>query len=220
MFGRDPLTGLQKLLGKTTRYLDEDGGRLNVEALQNAYQLAAQNAKLANERSGVMKAMDSSKFQPGDMVTIHDHMAKAFEPKYKGDKSIVKFLGKTQVLIRSAKGEEMKQHIAYLKKTNPVEEIVNAIPDFRKFGQAAKLHMNPDLVQDLEWKYEVTEVTCVMDKPSDVCWEKLIQIAKLLILHLCFRYICYSQEKKTPQNFYRFHKVLQCLYKAHTNKTF
>ena len=67
MFGRDPLTGLQKLLGKNTRYLGEDGGRLNIEALQNPYQLAAQNTKFANERSGVTKTTDSSKFQPGDM---------------------------------------------------------------------------------------------------------------------------------------------------------
>ena len=33
MFGRDPLMGLQKLLGKTTRYLGEDGGRLNTQSI-------------------------------------------------------------------------------------------------------------------------------------------------------------------------------------------
>ena len=41
MFGRDPLTGLQKLLGETTRYLGEGGGKLDLTALQNTYQLAA-----------------------------------------------------------------------------------------------------------------------------------------------------------------------------------
>ena len=55
MFGRDLLTGLQKLLGKTARYLGKDGGRLNIEALQNAYQLVTQNTKMANERSGVTR---------------------------------------------------------------------------------------------------------------------------------------------------------------------
>ena len=35
MFGRDPLTGLQKLLGETTRYLGEGGGKLDFTALQN-----------------------------------------------------------------------------------------------------------------------------------------------------------------------------------------
>ena len=73
--------GLQKLPGKNTRYLGEDGGKLNIEALQNTYQLATQNTKFVNERSAVLKTMDSSRFQPGDMVTIHDHTAKAFKPK-------------------------------------------------------------------------------------------------------------------------------------------
>ena len=77
--------------------------------------------------------------------------------------------------------------------------MMNVIPDFRKFGQAAKLWINPDLVP--EWKYKVTEVTYLLDKPSNVCQDKLIQMAKLLILHLCFRYICYPQGKKTQQNF-------------------
>ena len=65
---------------------------------------------------------------------------------------------------------------------NPVEETVNAIPDFRKFGQAAKLCMNPDLVPDLEWKYKVTEVTYLLDKPSAICQEKLIRMAKLFYI--------------------------------------
>ena len=33
----------------------------------------------------------------------------------------------------------MKHHVAYLKKTNPVQEIVEKVPDFKKFGRAAKL---------------------------------------------------------------------------------
>ena len=52
-------------------------------------------------------------------------------------------LGKTQVLLRNARGEEMKHHVTHIKKTNPVEETVDKIPDFKKFGRAAKLHLNP-----------------------------------------------------------------------------
>ena len=51
MFGRDLLTGLQKLLGETTRYLDEGGGKLDLTALQNTYQLAAQNIQMARGSS-------------------------------------------------------------------------------------------------------------------------------------------------------------------------
>ena len=45
MFGRDPLTGLQQLLGETTRYLGRDNNKLDLTALQNTYQLAAQNSR-------------------------------------------------------------------------------------------------------------------------------------------------------------------------------
>ena len=34
MFGKDPLTGLQKLLGETARYLGEGGGKLDLTTLK------------------------------------------------------------------------------------------------------------------------------------------------------------------------------------------
>ena len=57
-------------------------------------------------------------FQPGDLVTLRDHMAKAFEPKYKGEYRIIKMLERTKVLLRNSKGEEAKHHVAHLKKTS------------------------------------------------------------------------------------------------------
>ena len=47
MFGRDPLTGLEKLLADTVRYFGENGGRLDLTVSQNTYQLAAQNVQKA-----------------------------------------------------------------------------------------------------------------------------------------------------------------------------
>ena len=104
-----------------------------------------------------------SVFQPGDLVTVRDQTAKAFEPKYKGEYRIIKMLGKTQVLLRDSKGGEVKHHVAYLKKmspvkhhvaylkkTNPVKETVEKIPDFKKFGRMAKLQLNPELVPNLK----------------------------------------------------------------------
>ena len=81
MFGRDLLTALQKLLGETTRYLGEGGGKLDLTALQNTYQLAAQNIQLAR---GGSKEGES-------LVPL------AFDSKYKGEYRIIKMLGKTQV---------------------------------------------------------------------------------------------------------------------------
>ena len=53
MFGWYPLTRLQQLLGETTRYLGEGNGKLDLTALQNTYQLAAQNIQMASEKSEV-----------------------------------------------------------------------------------------------------------------------------------------------------------------------
>ena len=85
MFGRDPLTGLQQLLGETTRYLGEGNGKLDFTALQNTYQLAAQNIQMARKSNEVDEPSVTPAFQPGDLVTLRDHTAKAFDSKYNGE---------------------------------------------------------------------------------------------------------------------------------------
>ena len=133
MFGRDLLTGLQQLLGEITRHLGKGNGKLDLTALQNTWQLAAQNVQMARKRNVVDEPLVTLAFQPGVLVTLRDLTAKTFDPKYKGEYRVVKYLGKTQVLLRNSKGEEAKHHVAYLKKTNPIQETVEKIPDFREF---------------------------------------------------------------------------------------
>ena len=188
MFSRDPLTGLQQLLDETTRYLGRHNNKLDLTALQNTYQLAAQNIQMARKRSEVDELPAIRAFQPGELVTLRDHTAKAFDPKYKGEYRIIKYSGKTQVLLRNSKGEEAKHHVAYLKKTSLVQETVEKIPDFKKFGTAVKLQLNPDKVPDLKWEYEVTEVapTKLDEKDEHLSTQVII---KALIFHLCFRFI-------------------------------
>ena len=140
---------MQQLLRETTRYLGEDNGRLDLTALQNTYQLAAKNIQMAREKREVDESSVPPAFQPGGLVTMRDYTARAFDLKYKGEYRVIKFLGKTQVLLRNSKGEETKHHVAHLKKTNQVQETEGKIPDFKKFGRAAKLWLNPDKVPDL-----------------------------------------------------------------------
>ena len=94
---------------------------------------------MARKRNVVDEPSVVLSFQPGDLVTLRDHTAKAFDPKYKGEYRVIKYLDKTQVLLRNFKGEEVKHHVAYLKKTDPIQETVEKIPDFKKFGRVAKL---------------------------------------------------------------------------------
>ena len=84
MFGHDPLAGLEKLLGDTVRYFRENGGRLDLAVLQNTYQLAAQNVQKAREKAERKEPLVPSTFQSGTLVTLHDHMAKAFNPQIQG----------------------------------------------------------------------------------------------------------------------------------------
>ena len=185
-------------------------------ALQNTYQLAAQNIQMARGSSEEDESSVPSVFQPGDLVTVRDHMAKAFDPKYKGEYRIIKMLGKTQVLLRDSKGGEVKHHVAYLKKTYPVKETVEKIPDFKKFGRMAKLWLNPELVPNLKWEYEVTEVAAIYCVGNSIQQTRLQQVIKLLILHSCFRFICGTVEPKNIRNLIRFYKVVQLACKQYS----
>ena len=193
---------------------------MDLTALQNTYQLAAQNVQMARGSSEEDEPLVPSVFQPGDLVTVRDHTDKAFDPKYKGEYRIIKMPGKTQALLRNPKGEEVKHHVAYLKKTNPVKETVEKIPDFKKFGRGAKLWLNPDLVPNLKWKLEISEVAAINGARNSIQQTKLQQIIKLLILHSCFRFICGTRELKNLKNLIRFYRVMQCLHNWCTNNTY
>ena len=73
-------------------------------------------------------------------------------------------LGKTRALLRGPKGDEVKHHVAYLKKTNPAEEAAEKVPDFKKFGRLTKLRLNLGLVPDLKWEYKVNTIHCTTNK--------------------------------------------------------
>ena len=213
MFGCDPLTGLEKLLEDTVRYFRENGGRLDLTVLQNTYQLAAQNVRKAREKAEGKEPSVPLIF----LVTLCDHTAKAFDSKYKGEYRIVKMLGKTQVLLRNARGEEMKHNVTHTKKTNPVEETVDKILDFKKFGRAVKLHLNPDIVPNLGWEYKAAKVPTIACSEKSMFSTKWKLISKIFILHSCVKFIYSSKPQKTLRVLNRYHKVMRCLCNANTN---
>ena len=43
-------------------------------------------------------------------------------------------------------------HIMDVKKTTMPEVLVKSIPDYKQFGQAAKLRLNLNNIQDLGWE--------------------------------------------------------------------
>ena len=98
--------------------------------------------------------------------------------------------------MRGSKGDEIKHHIAYLKKTNPAKEVVEKIPDFKKFGRMAKLWLNQGLVPNLKWEYKATEVGAIHCVGNNAQHTGLKQVIKLLILHFCFRFIFGMTEQR------------------------
>ena len=119
--------------------------------------------------------------------------------------------------MRNSKGEEAKHHVAYLKKTSLVQETVEKIPDFKKFGRAVKLQLNPDKVPDLKWEHEVTEVAQprkIDEKDEHLSTQVII---KSVIFHLCFRFLRSTKGQKNLKSIIRCYKCVQCLHKAHTN---
>ena len=151
MFGRDPLLPLTKLLRPKLRYLGNEESILSLESLQNIYQLVVTNLKIAREKRQPNLIVDS-KLREGDLVLIKDHVAKAFQPRFKGNFRVIKQKG-NQVEIRPAEGGETTQvHITDVKKVIPAEHFAMQLPDYNKMGCLTKLRLSPKSIPDLDWQ--------------------------------------------------------------------
>ena len=63
------------------------------------------------------------------MVLIKDHMARAFQPRFKGNFRVIRQKG-NQVEIKLAEGgETTKVHITDVKKVIPAEHFSTQLPD-------------------------------------------------------------------------------------------
>ena len=87
-YGRDPMNKLSSILNAPRRYLCNDSGLPDLEALKNMYQMVAQ--QLCNSRQRYIKDNKYNKVPDhgilvGDLVLMKDHTAKSFKPKYKED---------------------------------------------------------------------------------------------------------------------------------------
>ena len=96
MYGRDPVNKLSSILNTPERYLGDETGLPDLEALKNMYQMVAQ--QLYNSRQCCVKANKYNKVPDhgilvGDLVLMKDHTAKSFEPKYKEDYRVVQIHG-------------------------------------------------------------------------------------------------------------------------------
>ena len=92
------------------------------------------------------------KLKEGDLVIVKDHMAKAFQPRFKGNYGVVSQKG-NQVEIQPAEGgETVKFHETDVKKITLVEQAISQLPDYNKLGRLTKLRLNPKNIPDLDWQ--------------------------------------------------------------------
>ena len=62
---------------------------------------------------------------------------------------MVRLLDKDQLEVKDQNNHIRQVHITNVKKTTMPEVIVKAIPDYKQFGRAAKLRLNPNNIEDL-----------------------------------------------------------------------
>ena len=154
MYGRDPVNKLSSILNAPRRYLCEDTGLPDLEALKNMYQMVAQ--QLYNSRQCYIKDNKYNKVPDhgilvGDLVLMKDHTAKSFEPKYKEDYRVVQIYGTNALQVSDKRGILHNVHITDVKHINMTEKVTNQLEQIYNKGRKAKNLIPPDLIPDLGW---------------------------------------------------------------------
>ena len=90
MFGRDPYMPLNQLISQARRYLGNEEGIPDLEALQNLLQMTTAQIKYAaTRRNQSFKPVKPHDFKVGDLVLVRNHTSKAFQEKYQDSFHVV-----------------------------------------------------------------------------------------------------------------------------------
>ena len=154
MYGRDPVNKLSSILNAPRRYLCDDSGLPDLEALKNMYQMVAQ--QLYNSRQCYMKDNKYNKVPEhgilvGDLVLVKDHTAKSFEPKYKEDYRVVQIYGTNALQVSDKRGKLHNVHITDVRRINMTEKVTTQLDQVYNKGRTAKNPIPQGLIPDLGW---------------------------------------------------------------------
>ena len=154
MYGRDPVNKLSSILNAPRRYLCDDSGLPDLEALKNMYQMVAQ--QLYNSRQRYIKDNKYNKVPDhgilvGDLVLVKDHMAKSFEPRYKEDYCLVQIYGTNTLQVSDKRGKLHNVHITDVKGINMTEKVATQLEQVYNKGRTAKNLIPQGLILDLGW---------------------------------------------------------------------
>ena len=154
MYGRDPVNKLSSILNAPRRYLCDDSGLPDLEALKNMYQMVAQ--QLYNSRQCYIEDNKYNKVPDhgilvGDLVLVKDHTAKSFEPKYKEDYRVVQIYGTNALQVSDKRGKLHNVHITDVRRINMTEKVATQLEQVYSTGRTAKNLIPQGLIPDLGW---------------------------------------------------------------------
>ena len=154
MYGRDPMNKLSSILNAPRRYLCDDAGLPDLEALKNMYQMVAQ--QLYNSRQCYIKdnkynMVPDHGILIGDLVLVKDHTVKSFEPKYKEDYRVVQIYGTNALQVSDKRGKLHNVHITDVKCINMTEKVATQFRQIYNKGRKAKNLIPQGLIPDLGW---------------------------------------------------------------------
>ena len=153
MYGRDPMNKLSSILNTPRRYLCDETGLPDLEALKNMYQMMAQ--QLYNSRQCYIKdkynKVPDHGILVGDLVLMKDHTAKSFEPKYKEDYCVVQIYGTNALQVSDKRGKLHNVHITDVKHINMTEKVATQLEQIYNKGRKAKSLIPQGLIPDLGW---------------------------------------------------------------------
>ena len=160
MYGRDPVNKLSSILNAPRRYLGDETGLPDLEALKNMYQMVAQ--ELYNSRQCYVKDNKYNKVPDhgilvGDLVLMKDHTAKSFEPKYKEDYRVVQIYGTNALQVSDKRGRLHNVHITDVKRVTMMEKVATQMEEIYNKGRKAKNLIPQGLLPDLGWKTDQQE---------------------------------------------------------------
>ena len=163
MYGRDPVNKLSSILNTPRRYLGDETGLPDLEALKNMYQMMAQ--QLYNSRQCYIKDNKYNKVPDhgilvGDLVLVKDHTAKSFEPKYKEDYHVVQIYGTNALQVSDKRGKLHNVHITDIKRINMTEKVTTQLEQIYNKGRKAKSLIPQGLFPDLGWNTDQQGKKC------------------------------------------------------------
>ena len=141
MYGKDPVNKLSSILNAPRRYLCDDSGLPDLEALKNMYQMVAQ--QLYNSRQRYTKDNKYNKVSDhgilvGDLVLMKDHMAKSFEPKYKEDYHVVQIYGTNALQVSDKRGKLHNVDITDVRHINMTEKLQHNLNKYTAWVEQPK----------------------------------------------------------------------------------